>query len=305
VRPEQASLEFPPEPMLKSREMSTHVYTSTTQREVWRVVPDLIKARQLLFDLIRKDLHARYRYAAMGLLWAVLEPLAFTLILTFVFSLVLVDKAQLADAGQGRPFVVMLLCGLIFWQFMAAALNTATFSLVLNFNLVKKVHFPREVIPLAAVCFPLVNLAIGFLLLFVVHLIMGGRLSLAILWFPFVFGIQFALTVGLALLFSCGHVRFRDIGNMVGVGLLFGFYASPVFYPLELVTSARIVPGWAAKLYMLNPMAELLTAYRQILFEQRFPDLWLLAWPALLAAAFVFLGVFVFRRTAPTFSDYL
>ncbi len=285
--------------------MNGHIYTSANQREWLRVLPDLVRARELLRDLIWKDLRARYRYAVMGFLWAVLEPLAFTLILAFVFSVLLADKAAFLRPDNGPPFTTMLLSGLIFWQFTATALASATFSLVINQNLVKKVHFARETVPLATVCVPLVNLGVGFLLLLGVHVLLGGRLHPALVWVLPVFGIQFSLTAGLALIFSSAHVHFRDVGNMVNVAILFGFYASPVFYPLERVTQSGVLPAWAVHAYLLNPMAGLLTAYRQILFDGHFPDWTLLLWPAMLAGLVLVGGSWLFRRAAPTFSDYL
>jgi ABC-type polysaccharide/polyol phosphate export permease len=285
--------------------MAGLTYASDRQRQVWRVFPDLVRARELLFDLVWKDLRARYRYALMGFLWAVIEPLAFMLILAFVFSFVLADKAALAGGGGARPFPVMLLGGLIFWQYFAAAVSSATISLVDGRNLVKKVRFTREVIPIASCCVPLVNLCIGLVLLAALHLAMGGTVTPATLWILAVFSVQFLLTVGLALLLSCGHVLFRDVGNMVAVGLMFGFYASPVFYPLELVRDAASLPSWAATAYMANPMAGLLTCYRQVLFEQRFPDAALLAWPACCAVLVFVSGLVLFRRNAPTLADFL
>ncbi len=280
-------------------------YVSDRQRQVWRVFPDLVRARELLRDLVWKDLRARYRYAVMGFMWAVIEPLMFMLILAFVFSFVFTDRAAMAGGEKKIPFPVMLLCGLIFWQYFTAAVTSATMSLVDGRNLVKKVHFTREIIPIAACCVPLVNLGIGFLLLIVLHLATGGSVGLATLWIPVLFSVQFLLTVGLALLLSCGHVLFRDVGNTVSVALMFGFYASPVFYPLELVLQAHSVPGWMVNAYMLNPMAELLTCYRQVLFEQRFPDVALLVWPACCAVLFFLTGLIVFRRNAPTMADHL
>ena len=280
-------------------------YASERQRQVWRVFPDLFRGRELLFDLVWKDLRARYRYAVMGFLWAVIEPLMFMLILAFVFSFVFADRASMAGNGNGRPFSVMLLCGLIFWQYFAAAITSATVSLVDGRNLVKKVHFTREVIPIAACCVPLVNLGIGFLLLMVLHLVLGGSIGLATLWIPVLFTVQFVLTLGLALLFSCGHVLFRDVGNTVAVALMFGFYASPVFYPLELVRHAGTVPAWMVQLYMANPMAEMLTCYRQVLFESRFPDPALLVWPVCCAVLVFLAGLIIFRRNAPTMADHL
>lgn len=284
--------------------MNTLTYDSRRERQIWRVAPDLLRARQLLFDLVWKDLRVRYRYAVMGFLWAVIEPLAFTLILTFIFAFVLAERLPAGQASGGPPFSVMLLCGLIFWQHLNVALATATPSVVNNKNLVKKVRFTREVIPIAACCMPLVQLGIGFVLLLAVHLLLGGSIGISLIYLPFLFGIQFAMTIGLSLLLSSGHVHFRDIGNLVNVLLLFGFYASPVFYPLDLIRNASF-PGWLRTVYMLNPMAGLLTAYRQVLFEMRFPDLSLILWPLCCALGALLVGTFVFRRFSATMSDYL
>lgn len=291
--------------------MSAFIYRSREQRQVRRIVADLVRARELFLDLVTKDLRVRYRYAVLGFLWAVLEPLALMAVLTFIFTFVFPGRGPL-EGGASQPLSVSLLCGLIFWQFTATSLNTAAQSLIYHQNLVKKVYFAREVIPLASTGYPLVNLGIGFVLLIALHLALGGAASPHLIWFVPVFAIHFALIVGLALIFSCANVHYRDIGYMVGVAVVFGFYASPIFYQLEFVTNPAAVPAWAeawypwfVRLYLANPMAELLTAYRQILFESRFPDLWLLGWPAVSAVLALAAGVVLFRRTGPTLSDYL
>ena len=262
--------------------------------------------------MVWKDLRVRYRYAVMGFLWAIFEPLALMAVLTFIFTFVFRGRVPTTPGVDAPPMAATLLCGLIFWQFMAAGLNSATQSLIDNRELVKKVCFAREIVPMAAVGYPFVNLCIGFVVLLLVHVLLGGGLSLALCFFPVVFALQLAIIVGLGLLLSCGNVHYRDIGYMTNVALVFGFYASPVFYQLEFVTQAANVPEWAAgyypwivRAYLLNPMAELLTAYRQILFEQRFPDLWLLAWPSVLAVLSLGSGIFVFRKAGPTLSDHL
>lgn len=284
--------------------MNTITYDSQEERRLWRLFPDLIQARQLLLDLFWKDLRVMYRYAALGFLWAIIEPLAFTLILTFVFSFVFAGRGALAQITEGPPFALMLLCGLIFWQYFSTSLTTATTSMITNRNLVKKVRFAREVIPIASCCMPLVNVGIGFVLLIVIHLLFGGRIGFSLFYMLFVFSVQFLLTLGLALILACVHVHFRDVGSVIGVVLLFAFYASPVFYPIEMVRNANI-PQWVVVSYAANPMAGLLTCYRQILFEMRFPDIALLIWPILCAVAAFIAGALLFRYHAPTMSDHL
>ena len=147
--------------------------------------------------------------------------------------------------------------------------------------------------------------AIGGVLLLGLHLALGGGLGLALAWIPVLFCAQLLLTAGAALLLSCTNVLFRDIGYMAAVAVLFGFYATPVFYPLDLVLNSQKLPAVAKGLYLLNPMAELLTAYRQALFELRTPDLWLFAWPCVSGAVLFLVGAWTFRRLGPSLSDYL
>jgi len=282
--------------------MSGYLYTSSSERQLRRVPRDLLRARELLLDLVWKDLRVRYRYALMGFLWAVLEPLALTLVLTFVFTYVFGDKVEVFRSG-GAPPAVVILSGLVFWQFFANALNSAAVSLVNSQNLVQKVRFTREVVPLAALGYPLVNGAIGVVLLLVVQACFGVWPGWHALWAAPLFLVQFTLTAGLALLLSAANVRFRDVSYIVGVATVFGFYASPVFYRLPMVLESGL-PGWARAVYLANPMAELLAAYRQALLENRAPDAWLWAWPVAAALLALAAGVVVFRRGAPTFSDH-
>lgn len=285
--------------------MSGQVYNSATQRRIAPFFRELVRSRELLWGLVWKDIRVRYRYTAIGFLWAVLEPIALMLILTFVFSVVLQDKAAFAKPAAGTPYAVFLLCGLVFWQFFSNALNNATQSLLESANLVRKVRFTREIVPIAAMGYPLVNLLIGIVLLLGIHLILGGQLSLNILWIFPLLAIQLALCVGLGLLLSCCNVRYRDVGYMVSVALIFGFYASPIFYGISFVTDNPSLPGWVVIAYQLNPMAGLITVYRQILLESAAPDLMLLVWPVLSALLSLVIGLIVFRRAAPTLSDHL
>jgi lipopolysaccharide transport system permease protein len=272
-----------------------------------RALPaDLLRSRELLLDLVRKDLRVRYRYAAAGFLWAVAEPLAYMAVLTIIFQWILAPKTGSTMFGADIPYAAGLLCGLVFWQFTSSALSAATASLIDNQHLVKKVNFTREVVPLAALGYPVVTLAIGLVLLLLVHLTLGGRLGPGLVWVPVLLCLQFVVTSGLALLLSCGNARFRDVGHMVSVALVLGFYASPVFYDLDWVLAATDrIPQPLVAAYLANPMAELLEAYRQAILEGRRPDAWLFYWPATFAVLSALAGATAFRRAAPTLSDYL
>lgn len=298
--------------VLRFRGMRRPFYTATQQRDLSRIIPDLIRYRGLLLNLVSKELRARYRNAMMGFLWAVLQPVLMMAILTFVFGFLLRDlMANKAGFSGGHSYAVFLLCGLVPWQFLALALACGTSSLLESQELIKKVHFPREIIPLAAVMNCLVNLVIGFITLFAVLVILEGvsAIGVGVLYVPIIFAIQFMLVVGLVLLLSALNVYYRDVAYLIDVSLAFGFYATPIFYPLPTTMQSLPVPeaarAWLYQLYMLNPMTSLVTAYRQALLENQFPDLLLLARPAVFAVFFVFAGAYVFRRNAPAFADYL
>ena len=285
--------------------MSSAIYTSTQQRSFGRILPDLIANRGLLRDVVWKDLRARYRNAMMGFLWAVLQPVLMMLILTFVFKYLLGERL----AAKGLPSESMtpefLLCGIVAWQFLSMAMTSGAHSLLESGELIKKVHFPREIIPIAAVVNCLVNLVIGFVTLLVVLCALRGisALGVGLLYVPFLFMIQFAMVIGLALLLSALNVYYRDVAYMIDVMLAFGFYATPIFYPPSMVSDR--LGAVAFQIYMLNPMANLITAYREALLDNHFAEPLLWIRPLAFACVVVLAGAYVFRRNAPTFADHL
>ena len=283
--------------------MNALFYTDAYQSQLRRILPELIRSRELLFDLIWKDIRVRYRYAAMGFLWAVLEPLVMMVILTFVFAVAFKGRIEEYGIESGREIAVFVLSGLIPWQFFSTALTSATRSLVDNRDLVKKVHFPREVIPLSAIGVAVVNYLIGAVLLLTLFTVLMGRLpGWGIVWLPLLFAIQFVLVCGLGLLFSSANAFFRDVAYMVESAVLFGFYATPIFYPPSLVEANVPDLYW---LYQLNPMVGLVTAYREALFTNAAPNLYGIAWPALFAVTALLTGAIVFRKNASRLADNL
>lgn len=290
--------------------MSRAYYTDAQQRRILQLIPDLIRGRELLFYLVSKELRISYRYAVIGFFWALLEPLSMCLVLTFVFSVVFPLRSLDSTIQSQWEFAGLLLTALIPWQFFSNGLSKGAYSLEYYHHLVGKACFPREFVPLSAVGVAVFKFLMGFVVLLTLLAVFGYQPGPGLIWVPVVFAVQLVLVTGLALLFSSLHVNYRDIGYLVEVGLMFGFYATPIFYTLrtvqEAVKSARLEGfEWLYSVYMFNPMVGLITAYREALMYNRAPSIPLLLWPAVFAAISLVVGVFVFRRRAGNISDYL
>lgn len=285
--------------------MSSVVYSNVEGRGFARELRALIRGRGLLWDLVSKDLRARYRNAVMGFVWAVLQPLLMMLILWFVFSKIFGGRLTSVN-GQEHPYILMLLTGLIFWQFFASALSRATTSLLDNADLIKKVYFPREIIPISSMGNSVVNLAIGFAVLMIMYCWKEGALpGIGLIYVGLVFAIQCVLLIGLSLLCSSLNVRFRDVGYAVDVALMMGFYATPIFYSLEDVQHAAANYPIVMSILSINPLVGIVTGYRTALLDNAFPALNQIAWPIVCSLAVLVVGVAVFRRYSPTIADHL
>ncbi len=277
------------------------VYASNSQWCVRRIIPDLIRNRGLLYDFVFRQLKGRYGNAFMGFLWAFLHPLLLTVILVFVFTIVFQSGVR-GDIGQSA---VDILGKLVFWQFLAATVLGGTQSLIENQNLIKKTCFPREILPLAASVNAMVNLAIGLVVVFGAHFAFLGLPSVTVLWMPIVFFGELLLALGVTFLIAGLNVRYRDFGYLAEIGLTFGFYASPVLYPLDWVQRGLDRHPELMSLYSLNPMVAYLDAYQNLL-RGTLPAFSLsLLWSVLLSGVVFVVGAIVFRRLSATFADYL
>jgi lipopolysaccharide transport system permease protein len=221
--------------------------------DIARMGHDMVRSRELLYQLTRRDLTIRYKQAVMGFGWALFMPLL------IVFSGLMV---QLALANfSGRSMSPAGLGGMAIkavpWSFFVGAIGFATSSLVANMNIVTKVSFPRAVLPLSAVGAQCFDSAIGFVALAVLLPVLGAVVaSWALLWIPLLLVLLVAFTTACALLLSCANLFFRDVKYIVQVLLTFGIFFTPVFFEPAMLG----VRG--ASIAMLNPMSPLLEGLR-------------------------------------------
>ncbi len=257
-------------------------------RELWLY-------RDLLINLVRRDLAVRYRRSALGFLWSFLNPLLMMLVFYIVFMVV---KPQ-----QVRNYQLFVLTGLLAWNFLAGSLLGGVRSITSNANLIEKVYFPREILPLSVVLANLVNFLLSLAVFIPLAWLLGADFSLWTLTLPAVIVVQLVLVLGLTLFVSALNVFYRDTEVVLDVALTAWFFLTPVFWQLELLPNRAfgIIDVWRLE-YTLNPMATIITDYRYILLYH-YPvirhTLISLAMGLLLLAG----GWLFFRRTAPVFVE--
>lgn len=252
---------------------------------------ELVQARPLLREWTMRTLQARYQQSLLGWLWAFIQPASQALILSLVFTLLVP-----VDTG-GPPYVAFAYLATMAWALLAASLTDMAASLVDNMNLVNKIYFPREVLPLAALLARLVDFGVAGVLFLVMALFLDIPIFVpGLLLLPVVVAVQMALVVGLGLAAAALNVFVRDVRSILLLVTQLWFYASPVIYPVEAVPAAY------RPLYGLNPMVGIIEAYRDLLLRARWPDA-SLGTAALVSTLLCALGYALFKRAEFRFAD--
>jgi lipopolysaccharide transport system permease protein len=255
-----------------------------------RTLPDY---RDLLLTLSAHRINVRYRQTALGVLWAVLQPLLMMLIFTAVFSVL----ARIPS--EGAPYALFAYTALLPWTFFSTALTNATGSLVAHSSLITKVYFPREILPVTYVIAAVFDFAIGCVVLAGLMAWFDVELT-ARAWYllPIVLLlIGWILTVSLVA--AAAQVRWRDVGVAMPLLVQLWMFASPVIYPLSVVPEAW--RGW----YLLNPMAGIINGFRQVLLHGVVPDGQPLRYAAIVVAITLPIAYVIFKRAEATMADVI
>ncbi|MGQ9765876.1 MAG: ABC transporter permease [Anaerolineae bacterium] len=261
---------------------------------------ELIRYRELIVNLTIRELKTRYKNSVLGFFWSLLNPLGMMLVFTIVFT-VLMPNSQI------RNFPVFLLCGLLPWNFFSAGVMTGTNSIVSNSNLVKKVYFPRTVLPIASVLANLVNFLLALIILFAMLFIFRIHLSPYVWLLPVVILIQTCFVAGMALVLSTLNVFYRDTLMIMDVVMLAWFFLTPVFYPIEVLPRSYQFLGFTLDMhrlaYIFNPMASLISTYRDLLYWGYRTDLDFFLRTALTAVVILAFGFWFCARYSARFSE--
>ena len=255
------------------------------------IFKELYNYRELLKTNIKKEIRGKYKGSWLGILWTFLNPLLMLAVYAFVFPYILRVNVE--------NYTIFMIVALIPWNFFTTAVQNGTGCVVANGNILKKVYFPREIIPISITTSQLVNFLITCLIMFVFILVSGVGFSIHLLLLPLLIFVQFILTLAINFVLSAVTVFAHDVDHFVSVAMTLGFYATPIVYLPEMLPAQF---QWAMH---INPMAVLVEAYRSILYYHQLPDFnWLGIW-IVLSFVLLVVGYLIFKKLEKSFVEEL
>jgi len=247
--------------------------------------------RELLYFLVWRDVKVRYKQAALGAAWAILQPLLTMLIFSVIFGMF----AKVPS--DGIPYPIFAFVALVPWNFFATSLGQSSNSVVGSANLITKVYFPRLAIPLASVLAGLVDFLLSFVVLLGMMVYYHRTPTIHIVWLPLFILLGLAAAIGMGFWLSAMNVKYRDVRYVVPFLVQFWMYASPIIYP------SSMIPVRYRTWYALNPMVGVVDGFRWALLGTKTPPGPMLAVSAAATLLFLFGGAFYFRRMETAFAD--
>jgi lipopolysaccharide transport system permease protein len=253
--------------------------------------------RDLIGIMVHRDLLGRYKGSLMGAFWPVINPLGHLLLYTFVFNLVL--HVRFGSDPSTANFALYLMTGLLPWGAFSEAIARSPICILAAPNLVKRVVFPTEILPLVVVISSALSQILALTILIIAAIVYTHALPTALIYLPLVLFSQILFTAGLAWLLSSLGVFVRDLGHAISLGLSVWMYATPIVYP------ATSLPENFKFLLWINPMAGIVADYRRILLQNLPPDWTAYAVYSAVAVAIWFLGFAFFAKTKRSFADVM
>ena len=252
---------------------------------------DLYNYRELLKTSVKKDIGGKYKHSFLGVLWSFINPLLQIAVYAIIFPLIMKNNIE--------NYTVFMVCGLIPWFFFTNVINRSTWSIVQNDNIVKKVYFPRAILPFSLVISETINFLISSVIIFIFTIAYGMGITKFVLLYPVIILVQDILMVGMTFILSAITVYMRDIQHFIGVLLQLLMYATPVVYSIETI------PENYRFILKFNPMTYIIEGYRDILYYQKLPDLKMLGILFLIGIALSILGYFIFMKLQKRFAEEL
>ena len=256
-----------------------------------KLIENLYQYRELLKTNVKKEIRGKYKNSFLGVLWSFLNPLLQIAVYAIVFPLILRNTQE--------NYVIFLCCGLIPWTFFSTAITRASFTMVENGNILKKVYFPREILPISVVTSEAVNFMISTIIILTFVIFGGLGITKYVLFYPIILVVQYLLVLAISLIVSSICVYIRDLQHFIGIFIQLLFYATPVVY------SAETIPENFAWVLKINPMTYIIDGYRNIFYNQTAPDVKALLILLLILIVAIAVGYVIFNKLQKGFAEEL
>ncbi len=277
--------------------MPAMISVQTARRAVWQPLWQLPQRFDLILSLTKRELAARYRGSALGIVWAVLTPIVMIAIFTIIFAGIF--GARFGGSTSQWDYALYLFCGLLPWNAFQESVQLAASTIVGHANLVKRVVFPLETLPVSLSLASVANQMFGTVALVLAAVLLRGEMHATIVFLPLLVIPQLLATFGAAWLIASLGVFVRDIVQGIMLVLMAWMYLTPIIYPESLV------PARYRSIVNLNPFTPLVRNYRRIILQGNSPDWGGLAYFTAFAIISFFLGYWWFARTRKTFADVI
>lgn len=255
------------------------------------VFKGLYDYRELLKTSVKKDIGGKYKHSFLGVLWSFVNPLLQIIVYAIVFPLIMRNNIEY--------YVVFMVCGLIPWNYFSTVINRASFTMIENGNIIKKVYFPREILPLSVVTSETVTFLISSIIIVAFTIGYGLGITINIVFYPILLVIQFILLLGISLFVSSITVYFRDLQHFIGVLLQLFFYATPIVYSIDAI------PENFTWIFKFNPMTYIIEGYRDIFYYQTIPEMGSLLIVLVIGILLCITGYLLYNKLQKKFAEEL
>lgn len=254
-----------------------------------KLLKNLYNYRELLKTNVKKDIGGKYKNSFLGVLWSFINPLLQIAVYAFVFQIIMRSSIE--------NYAVYLCCALVPWQYFSGVVLRGAATIIDNGNIIKKVYFPREILPISIVTSEGINFLISTIIILGFVIISGIGLSINIFWYFLIIAIQYIISLGISFIVSSLSVYFRDLLHLLGVFMQLLFYATPIVY------SVNDVPAGFRWLLKINPMSYLIEGYRSIFYDKIPPDFHSLGIALIMGIVLCVIGYCVFRKLEKGFAE--
>lgn len=253
-------------------------------------IQHLYQYRQLLKSNVKKDIRGKYKGSYLGVLWSFVNPLLMTLVYAIVFPFIL--------RSTEPNYVTFIVIGILPWTYFTTTISLSYGCILYNGGIIKKVYFPREILPISVNISGLINFLISCVIMFLFLLFSGIGFSWYIVFLPLIILTQFIFTQALSLIISAVNVYVRDLEYIIAFFINMLFYATPILYSPSLFENSVI-----KYVMMANPMATIIESYRNVLFYQTMPNMPVLLIVLLASIVFLFIGLNIFKKLERGFAE--